>query len=223
MTRLNITTEGFTEELFVKDILREHLLRFNVYVEVRKVLTNKKLRKRSGIVSYNKFKNDISQWFKECPDVYHTTLIDLYGLKNDFPGHQTTAHLQPYSRVAELERLIKEDLAFQKFIPYIQLHEFEALLFSDTVIMENWLGLYNNFQPNSFTNIRNTAPESNPELINEGSETAPSKRILKVCSSYDKLGDGILLIKEIGLSTLHQQCKHFNEWLTTLETLSDEE
>ncbi len=80
MIRLNITAEGFTEERFITDILRPHLLQFDVYVEVRKVLTNRRLGKRGGIVGYQKFRNDVTQWFRECPDVYHSTFIDLYGL-----------------------------------------------------------------------------------------------------------------------------------------------
>jgi len=219
MIRLNITAEGFSEERFVSDILRPHLLNFNVYAEVRKVLTNRKLRKRGGIVGYGKFKNDVTQWFKECPDVYHTTLIDLYGLDTDFPGHKTTKHLQPYARVNEMEKLLKDDLGFGRFIPYIQLHEFEALMFSDTVELENWLSLYNNIPKNCFTKIRSSVPNNNPELINEGPQTAPSKRILSLCDSYDKVDDGILILKEIGLKKLRTECSHFNEWLLILENL----
>ena len=220
MIRLNITAEGFSEERFVTDMLRPHLLDFGVYAEVRKVLTNRKLRKRGGIVGYIKFRNDVSQWFRECPDVYHTTLIDLYGLSNDFPGHGTTAHLQPYERIKEMERLLKEDLAFPKFIPYIQLHEYESLLFSDTVEMQKWLGLYNKIEDDCFSKIKNAKPASgNPELINESPETAPSKRILNLCDAYDKVDDGILILKEIGLKKLRNQCVHFNEWLTQLEGL----
>ena len=220
MTRLNITAEGFSEERFATDLLRPHLFNFDIYVEVRKVLTNRKLRKRGGIVSYRKFRNDVTQWFKECPDVYHTSLIDLYGLTTDFPGHITTKHLQPYVRVREMERLLKEDLGFQKFIPYIQLHEFEALLYADTTEMEQWLGLYNKIDRNCFTKIRHSAPNNNPELINESPETAPSKRILSVCNSYDKINDGILILKEIGLKKLRTECLHFNEWLTRLESIN---
>lgn len=219
MTRLNITAEGFSEERFVTDILRPHLLNFNIYTEVRKVLTNRKLKKRGGIVGYGKFKNDVTQWFRQCPDVYHTTLIDLYGLNTDFPGHTTTRNLQPYKRVAEMENLMSQDLGFHRFIPYIQLHEFEALMYADTSIMETWLSLYNKIPEKCFTDIRNSVPDSNPELINESPETAPSKRILKLCDSYDKVDDGILILKEIGLNTLRSECHHFNEWLTQLESL----
>jgi len=219
MIRLNITAEGFSEERFVTDMLRPHLLDFGIYTEVRKVLTNRKLRKRGGIVGYQKFKNDVSEWFHECPDVYHTTLIDLYGLKNDFPGHKTTQHLQPYDRIKEMERLLKEDLGFYKFIPYIQLHEYEALLYADTAEMEKWLGLYNRIDEHCFTHIRASAPDNNPELINESPATAPSKRILAFCDAYDKVNDGILILKEIGLKKLREECVHFNDWLTQLEHL----
>ena len=220
MTRLNITVEGFSEERFVTDILRPHLIEFDVYAEARKVLTNRKLRKRGGIVGYGKFKNDITQWFRECPDVYHSTLIDLYGLQNDFPGYNTTKGLQPYERVTSMEGQLKADLGFYKFIPYIQLHEYEALLYSDTVIMEEWLGLYNSLPNHCFTKIKKSAPNSNPELINESPATAPSKRIIAICNSYDKINDGILILKEIGLDRLRSECTHFNDWLTQLEALN---
>jgi hypothetical protein len=217
--RLNISAEGFSEESFVKSILTPHLSNFNVSVGVRRVLTSRKLNKRGGIVGYGKFKNDVTQWFKQSPDAYHTTLIDLYGLSTDFPGQSTTKHLQPYIRIAEMERLLKDDLGFYRFIPYIQLHEFEALMFSDTVKLEEWLSLYNKFPANSFTKIRESVTDFNPELINEGSDTAPSKRILKLCKAYDKVGDGILILQEIGLNKLRSECAHFNEWLTKLEDL----
>ncbi len=220
MVRLNITAEGFSEERFVADVIRPHLLNLNIYADVRKALTSRKLRKRGGIVEYAKLKNDIFQWTTESPDAYHTTLIDLYGLKSDFPGYGTTKHLQPYNRIAEMERLFAADIGFHKFIPYIQLHEYEALMYADTAILEEWLGLYNKLPKNCFNKIRSSVPDSNPELINEGRETAPSKRILSLCDTYDKVNDGILILKEIGLNKLRSECRHFDQWLTKLEALS---
>ncbi|NML40879.1 DUF4276 family protein [Chitinophaga sp. G-6-1-13] len=219
MIRLNITAEGFSEERFVSDILRPHLLNFEIYADVRKVLTNRKLRKRGGIVGYHKFKNDVIQWIRESPNVYHTTLIDLYGLTTDFPGHIATKDLPAYDRIEEMERLLGVDINHHTFIPYIQLHEYEALMFADPVVMQNWLGLYNQLPENCFEKIRSSVPDNNPELINEGPNTAPSKRILDLCDAYDKIDDGVLILKEIGLNNLRKECTHFNEWLTKLEQL----
>ena len=113
MTRLNITVEGFSEERFVKDILYHHLLQFGIFADVRKVLTNRKLKKRGGIVGYQKFRNDVIQWLKEDRDAYHTTLIDLYGLSNDFPGVVSTKGQHGSLRVNTIESLILKDIKSQ--------------------------------------------------------------------------------------------------------------
>ncbi len=143
----------------------------------------------------------------------------MYGISNDFPGFTNTAHLQPYDRVGQMEELLAADLAFPKFIPYIQLHEYETLMYADTSVMQDWLSLYNKLPVDCFTKIKNAFPDSNPEMINEGLETAPSKRILKLCDSYDKVDDGILILKEIGLQKMRLECQHFNKWLSILENL----
>lgn len=217
MIRLNITAEGFSEELFISRLLRPHLLSFNIYVECRKVLTSRKLRKRGGIVSYGKFKNDVTQWIKECPDVYHTTLIDLYGLATDFPRYNEASVLTPYSKIALIEQGIAEDFNHYKFIPFVQLHEYEAMLFSDAELMEDFLSLYDKLPTKCFQKIVQSV--GNPELINDNPHTAPSKRIAALCPSYDKVDDGVLLLEEIGLQKIREQCPHFNDWLTTLENL----
>jgi hypothetical protein len=128
-------------------------------------------------------------------------------------------HLQPYDRIVEMEKQLGTDIKFHRFIPYIQLHEYETLMYSDTDEMEKWPGLYNKIPHGCFAKIKASVKGSNPELINEKPETAPSKRILAICDSYDKVNDGLLILKEIGLNTLRKECSHFNEWLTKLESL----
>lgn len=218
MKRLNITSEGYTEEKFVNELLRPHLLNFDVYVMTRKIRTSQGFR--GGYTSYGKAKFDIEKWIREDSRAWHTTLIDLYGLDEDFPGYADNKYLLPQEKVIRMEQAFSNSINHPKFIPYIQLHEFEALLFSAPSIMETYLGLYNQLPVGCFQSIRNNY--ATPEEINDSPHTAPSKRILNLCGGlYSKVDDGILLLKEIGLETIRQECPHFNDWLGKLENLPD--
>lgn len=221
MIRLNITAEGFSEERFIEDMLRPHLLNFGIYVEVRKILTNEKLKKRGGMPSFLKIKRDIVQWIKESPTAWHSTMIDLYGLRPDFPAYSTTQDLFYTARVLEIEKQFGAAIDYWKFIPYIQVHEYEALLFSAPDIMEDWLGLYNDIPQNYFSDIRQQF--ESPEHINDSPQTAPSKRIIGLLGEkkYSKIEDGILILKEIGLPKLREECLHFDAWVTQLENIAN--
>ena len=214
---LTITAEGYTEEKFANEIPLPHLATFGTTVLVRKILSSRRRKIRGGYVSYEKLRNDISQWIKEIPNAYHTTMVDLYGLDESFPGYAKDDDLAPYDKVEKVEKEFAGSIGNHRFIPYIQLHEYEALLFSNTDKMEEWLSLYDRIQHGCFSEIRNRY--STPEEINDSPTTAPSKRIEQICPSYDKVDDGILLAKEIGLATIRKECPHFNTWLTTLENL----
>ena len=126
---------------------------------------------------------------------------------------------EPYKRVIAIENAIKKDIGFNKFIPYVQLHEYETLLFTRPDIMEEWLSVYNPGVPVGKFNEIVQSCGGNPELINEYPTTAPSKRIISLCPVYDKVDDGILILKEIGLDSMRAGCAHFNDWITVLENL----
>jgi hypothetical protein len=221
MTRINITVEGKSELNFVQKILYPHLLNFDKVIDARPILTNKKQKKRGGMPTFDKIRNDISQWIKEQPHAWHTSLIDLYGLKADFPGYDSTRHLHYTDRILEIEKEFGSAINHWRFIPHIQLHEYEAMLFSSPIDMEEWLGLYNNIPASCFQDIRNQF--NNPEHINDNPLTAPSKRIISIVGEdmYDKVDDGVLILEEIGLIKIRQECPHFDSWLTKLESLSD--
>ncbi|MDR1817966.1 MAG: DUF4276 family protein, partial [Puniceicoccales bacterium] len=55
-----------------------------------------------------------------------------------------------------------------------------------------------------------------PEEIDDGSETAPSKRILNVIPEYDKVSSGVKITAQITLPVLRQKCRHFDEWIEKL-------
>jgi hypothetical protein len=220
--RINIIVEGQTEIEFVRDILREALSYQKIYLAARAVETSRDRRAnkiyRGGLFSYAKTKNDITGWLKQEKSAFVTTMFDLYGLPNDFPGYQESLSFnEPYKKVERIEQALALDINHPNFIPYIQLHEFEALLFSDISALCMVCNL-NKTTKTDLQTIRNSFVT--PEHINDSSETAPSKRILKAHPSYEKINDGVQATKMIGLEKLRQECLHFHQWLEKLEALA---
>lgn len=223
MIRLNIIVEGQTEETFVNKLLGPHLGTFNVFASARCVETGRKRGKifRGGIISYLKAKKDIDLWMKEDKgdDVRFTTMFDFYRLPDDFPGFdEAKLKYDPYAKIKVLEEKLKDDIDSHRFIPYLQLHEYEALLFSD-------LNKFHHYYIDLNSQINKLKQDvylvTNPELINENPETAPSKRIIKYLPSYDKEkpSAGPIIAEHIGLQEIRSKCEHFNSWVSQLEDL----
>lgn len=195
--RLNITAEGQTEEMFVKQTLSSHFGHFNISTDVRCVLTSKDKKKvyRGGFISYEKAKKDIITWLKEDnnEEARFTTMFDLYALPNGFPKFQEAKkYKDPYERVEFLENAFREDIDDRRFFPYIQLHEFEALIMSKPEALK-----YEYFEHEDSIKqlVELLREKENPELINDKPETAPSKRILKLIPEYDKVSVGLQLLE----------------------------
>lgn len=223
--RLNFIVEGQTEEAFVNQILSPYLAGFEVWVQVRCVQTSRSrnIKHRGGIDSYGKAENDINAWIKEDrnSDVRFTTMFDVYGLPTNFPGYKdANQKSDSYERVKILEDALREDISDRRFIPHFQLHEFEALLLSDPQKLDS--------QFDNSTGIRRlvdmVASFDSPELINDGNNTAPSKRIIGEIPEYErmKVSAAPIVADKIGLPTLRLKCKHFGEWLCKLEALHKE-
>lgn len=224
MIRLNIIVEGQTEETFVNKILRPHLGAVDVFASARCIETGRKRDRifRGGLISYNKAKKDIELWMKQenGGDVRFTTMFDFYGLPVNFPGYENaTRTTDPYRKIETLEDELQMDIASDRFIPYIQLHEFETLLYAG-------LDKFHYYYVDHINEIKSLKQEVskfiNPELINENPETAPSKRIIKYFPSYDreKPTAGPIIAEHIGLQTLRAKCRHFNAWVSLLESLN---
>ena len=129
VVRINIVVEGQTEERFVKKVLTPYLSERRVYSFASSV---------GGISTYGKARRDIENWLKQDTSAYCSTMFDLYGLPKDFPGYETGQRMQdPYARVAHLEAAFGKDIDYRRFIPFFLLHEFEALLLSDPVKLDN--------------------------------------------------------------------------------------
>lgn len=224
MVILNILVEGATEETFVKNILRPHLKQLNINIKYSLVPTNRSKGIAGGVANYAKVKNEINRLLKErnSQPVILTTMFDLYALPNDFPEFEKANKiLDSCLKVKALESAFAKDINHYQFIPYIQLHEFEALIFTD---LEE---LYKDFPENEQykKDINRLLMECNryssPELINQGATTAPSKRLEKVIPKYKKLKTSLApqVVQKIGLAKIREKCPHFNQWITQLENL----
>jgi hypothetical protein len=220
MIRLNIIVEGPTEETFVRDLLAPHLGQHQVFAIARSAETGRRKGHifRGGLVRYSKVRKDIESWLKQDPGALVSTMFDYYALPKDFPNPTAPQRSLPIHQwVWELEQVLAADIRDTRFIPYIQLHEFEALLFSDVERTGSALGA----TPHQVEQLRliRRAFET-PEHINDSPETAPSKRLLQLFPSYDKPVFGSLALGRIGLAAIRQACPHFAGWLSRLEALS---
>ncbi|MCF8338731.1 MAG: DUF4276 family protein [Bacteroidales bacterium] len=220
--RLHITAEGQTEERFVKDVLVHHLGNYNTSTDVRRVKTSKDKYKtyRGGLINYSKAKFDIKNWLVEdtAHDVRFSTMFDLYALPRDFPGYEEAKNIKDcYAKVEMLEKRLKEDISDDRFIPYIQLHEFESLVFANP---DNIKEVYFN-REGAIQTLKQILEHfgNNPEKINDSEQKAPSKRILHFIPEYDKVTGGPIIAAINNIDFLKRKCPHFGEWLHRLENL----
>lgn len=218
--RLNFIVEGQTEERFVNTVLRDHLAVQSIIAVAHCVTTRRDRRARhikyrGGLTTYRHARDDIRKWLREdaSGSARFTTMFDLYGLPTDFPRYaDAAAESDPYARVKILETALSEDIGDRRFIPYIQLHEFEALLFSDVEKLNTQFPEYSA----EIQRLTQTMTAfGSPELVNDGAATAPSRRIAAAIPEYAvrKASAGPIVAAKIGLPVLRSQCRHFREWL----------
>jgi hypothetical protein len=152
-------------------------------------------------------------------------MVDFYALPQTgsraWPGRES-AGISPFAHKAALvEKALSEDICMvmgdgfnpRRFIPFVTMHEFEGLLFSDCDRFSQGIG-----RPElvvAFQAIRDQFPS--PEAINDSPITHPSQRVEDLMPGYQKPLHGALAVLEIGLDAICRECPHFSEWLSNLE------
>ena len=220
MTRIKVVVEGPTEESFISNVLAPTLWSRGIYVSpfVLGVPGHK-----GGNVNYARVKKDIILQLKQDRTAYCSTMFDLYGLGDGFPGMPLPQNLNGPEKAARIEQGIREDIVAEvpdlrpdiRFCAYLQVHEYEALLFSDPGGFATALGR-GSLAP-QLRNIRGGF--QTPEDINDNPDSAPSKRVLGLYPSYKKVFEGTLAAQTVGLRKMRQECPHFNVWMAYLESV----
>ena len=225
MVRLYVFAEGQAEQTFANTILAPHLAEREVYMHKAVLIANSHRRHRTyrgGGRNFQAMQKDIIRFLKQerGSDVFFTSMIDLYALHPEFPGiEEAERHRsEPTCRVSKLEQSWAKVTGDSRFIPHIQLHEYEAYLFADIAVL---LDFYEDQKP-AVERLRDSTQHfESPEMIDDGCDTAPSKRIIGEIPRYerDKVTVGVQAAERIGLSAIRCKCPHFSRWVTRLEGL----
>jgi hypothetical protein len=225
MPRLYLFAEGMTELTFADTVLKPHLADFGVYLHPPILIAHARKKgkvHRGGGRKYLPMKNDILRFLaqEKAADVFFTTMIDLYAIHTELPGLAEAEKLRriPEKRAQFLEQEFARDIGDRRFIPYIQLHEYEAYLFSDP----SWFEYFYDHHEEQIASLKAIAAEhETPELINDRPHKAPSKRIIAELPDYEgaKAAVGPQVAELIGLEVIRSKCPHFAAWLSQLERL----
>lgn len=226
MYRLFIHVEGETEETFVNEILAPHLYSRGYSNVTARLVGNARQRdRRGGIRGWPAVRKDIVNHLKEDSSCLATTMVDYYALPQSggkaWPGREAAGALPFAQKAATVENALLTDICLElgdefdprRFIPFVIMHEFEGLLFSDCQSFGRGIG-----RPEleaEFQAIRDQF--SSPEEINDSPVTAPSKRVVSLVQGYEKPLLGSLAVLEIGLEAIRNECPHFHAWLTCIE------
>jgi len=216
MSRIYVLVEGQTEEAFVNELLEPYYSERGLYLIP--IIVSTSPGHQGGVVSYAKVKPQIERLCKQDEGAYVSTLFDLYALPSSFPGKASAAYPASGSghhKALFLEAALSTDIGRRNFIPNLLVHEFEALLFVQLDAFTQWTDDDDVLQP-----LRTVREATQPEDINDGPLTAPSKRILASWAGYQKTFHGPLIACDIGLDAIKSACPHFAGWLNTIEALS---
>ena len=210
MIRVCIICEGATEAEFVNRCLEPYLRPSGVSA-YGTVLSARSGRHRGGRVTVDRLAQKISLHYSEADRV--STLVDFYG----FQDRNGRSH-------AQLEADVRTGIAAsttgydERFVlPYVQMHEFEGLLFTDPEAFEWVEDGWNEQSRAALKQVREAF--SSPEDINDSPQTAPSKRLLSIFEkgAYSKTEHGPLIAEAIGVDAIRGQCPKFDAWVTQIQ------
>lgn len=224
MRTVVVLCEGQTEEEFINSFLVNELIDCGVMLEARVVRTS--AQRRGGALTRQRVVTQLRTVLKQRADTYVTTFFDLYGLPSDFPGVVEAKGIpDPSGKASRVERCLRDEVlewmkvGTNRLRPHVQPFEFEALVFSNVDILgelePSWVS-----QVGPLRACRNAV--ATPEHINDGPNTHPSKR-LEVLKDprYRKVRDGPSTCEHVGLTRLRDQCRHFGDWVSWLESVKE--
>jgi hypothetical protein len=223
MTRVLILCEGQTEETFANLLLGPHLTERGIFVECTRIATSQTEGRRTHrgghAHRFDLIKKDIQRLLGSKPAAV-STMLDVYGFPTNMPGYPDPWPVTTKARVDALCAALSANIGDRRFIPGVIAHEFEGLLFSDPRSIADVAVQEEEARAAACAELMAIARAyTSPEDIDDGRETAPSKRLLRVIPRYAKPRHGPLIAERIGLGLLRERCPLFSAWVGKLEAL----
>ncbi|MGW0479229.1 DUF4276 family protein [Nonomuraea sp. NPDC003214] len=216
MRRLHVLCEGQTEETVVREVIDPYLRSADVYV-TRSIFTTKRpaggMSHKGGLSTWGKLATEIRLLLRDSSITVLTTLLDYYGLPGDVPGMATRPPGSPHDRVTHVERAMTEAVGDARFLPHLVLHEIEAWV----LVGHDALGELTGDAALARAAEAIVLGAHGAELVNDGADTAPSKRLLNLYPRYRKTSDGPLVIAEIGIDAVRKGCPHADAWFAAVK------
>lgn len=210
MTRVCIVCEGPTEANFVQQCLVPYLAQSQVYAYAS-IIRAPSGRHKGGRVTVERLARHLSHEYHAFDRL--TTLVDFYG----FQDRDGRSRADIEQAIFDRTRSLTKNFDPRHVIPYVQMHEFEGLLFSDPAAFEFVIDGWNEDVKEALLSVSQAF--QNPEEINDSPETAPSKRILRIFQqgTYSKTEHGSLIAEAIGIDEIREKCPAFNEWVGKMQ------
>lgn len=219
MIRLHVVVEGRSEERFAHAVLRDHLAERGTFLSVMPIPLGG--GGRGGGSRWARWQRVLTRLLKEQrgDDVRVTTWLDLYAIPSDTPGWTAPRANPGAQRADAMLAAMAAAIGDRRFLPYIQVHELEALLFARLDALERVAVAQG--AGTAFARLAAGVRGLAPEQIDDGPETAPSKRILSAWPAFRKTTDGVGTLVHVGLPAIRAACPRFDAWITTLEALGE--
>jgi Domain of unknown function (DUF4276) len=208
---LHILCEGQTEEVVAREVIAPSFDDTEIRV-TRSIFTTKRPAGGSafkgGLSNWPKLERELRLLLRDSSTTVLTTMFDYYAFPADAPGMADRPHGSPYDRVQHVESALTRKIDDRRFLPNLILHEIETWVLANCDRLGQAMG-----DPRPAAELqRMIEREAGPELVNDGINTAPSKRIRSAYPQYAKTIDGPLVIADSGLDAIKDSCPHAGDW-----------
>jgi len=218
--RVLVLVEGQTEENFVTKQLAPYFKGRAIQLTPTLVKTKRPLAGpafKGGVTTYAHVKRDLANLLHDSDATLITTMLDYYRLPSNFPGYGDPVAGDYLAKVLYLEQALADDMGDRRFVPYLQVHEFEALLFAEPDSITHPFGDRGGQRARRLQAVRDGF--RSPEEIDNEPNTCPHRRIENVYPTFSKVLHGPMIAQKIGIEAMRRECHHFNDWLSRLEVV----